>query len=166
MPFLFHTLLTLHLLAVISWFAGLFYLPRLFVYHAMSDDQKNQNQNQKIKAQFLIMERKLYRYIMHPAMVITLGSGYALMMMKYQSPYPLWLHVKLTLVGILFFYHWVLGYYGQQFKANFTHQKSIRSHRFFRFLNEVPTILLILILILVVFQPTYSTVTLLAKFLG
>jgi len=73
MPFLFHTLLTLHLLAVISWFAGLFYLPRLFVYHAMSDDQKNQNQNQKIKAQFLIMERKLYRYIMHPAMVITLG---------------------------------------------------------------------------------------------
>ena len=91
-----------HIIAVVCWFAGLFYLPRLFVYHAMSSDSVS-------KERFVIMERKLYRGIMHPSLVATLGLGLA---MLYMIPALLkmgWMHVKLTLLVFLIAYHFSLG---------------------------------------------------------
>lgn len=142
-------LLTLHILGFISWFAGLFYLPRLFVYHAMTNSLE-------IKNQFLVMERKLYYYIMYPAMIITILSGYTLMEFKYGyfSPsgvphYPLWLHIKLIFVLFLIIFHLSCGYFYKKFKSNSCNY----THRFFRFLNEVPTLILIIIACLVAFRP-------------
>ncbi len=146
---LIHALLVFHILGFISWFAGLFYLPRLFVYHSMSPEIS-------IKNQFLIMEKKLYFYIMNPAMLVTLISGYSLMELKYgylspggQPHYPLWLHIKLVLVIFLILFHVSCGYFFKKFK----NQKPTPGHRFFRIFNEIPTILLILIALCVVFQP-------------
>ena len=133
-----------HLIAVICWFAGLFYLPRLFVYHAMSD-------NDAVKAQLQIMEYKLYWYIMMPAMVVTLGSGMGLMTwLIAQSPLHLgWLWLKLFLVLLLLMFHFYCGLCLERFKTN----SNPHSHRFYRFLNEVPTVLLVLIVILAVARP-------------
>lgn len=141
---LIHALLCLHLISLICWFAGLFYLPRLFVYHAMSP-------HLEIKNQFLIMERKLYFYIMCPAMVLTIISGYTLMSFLYHAPYPMWLHLKLSLVILLIIFHGLSGYYFYQFKNNLNK----KSDRFFRLFNEIPTVLLILIIILIIFQPNF-----------
>jgi len=141
---LIHALLCLHLISLICWFAGLFYLPRLFVYHAMTN-------NLEIKNQFLIMERKLYFYIMTPAMVLTIISGYTLMSFLYHAPYPIWLHIKLSLVILLIIFHIFSGYYFFKFKNNL----NTHSDKFFRYFNEVPTVLLILIIVLIIFQPSF-----------
>ncbi len=91
-----------HIIAVVCWFAGLFYLPRLFVYHAQSSDSISQER-------FSIMERKLYRGIMHPSLIATLALGIS---MLYMNPALLkmgWMHIKLTLLLILIIYHFSLG---------------------------------------------------------
>ena len=139
--------LALHIISVICWMAGLFYLPRLFVYHAMTAEPK-------VREQFKVMEYKLYCYIMHPALVATVISGFILIHLQHLDSKPfmsiLWLHIKLALVGILVIYHIVCGYYLKQFKLD----RNQHSHKFFRLFNEVPTILMIVIVILVTVQPT------------
>jgi len=131
-----------HIISVICWFAGLFYLPRLFVYHAMSEDDTS---NERFK----IMERKLYRGIMTPSLVLTVLFG---VWMIFQNPGYLansWMQIKLALVALLVIYHFACGAFVKTFAEN----KNKRSHVFFRWFNEVPVIFLIAIVILAVTKP-------------
>jgi len=133
----------LHIIAVVCWFAGLFYLPRLFVYHAMSEDEPS-------RERFKIMERKLYRGIMLPSMIATLVFGIWMVIL---NPGLFgtggWLHAKLALVLVLVGYHHVCG---AQLKR-FARDKNIRGHVFYRWFNEVPVLFLLAIVILVVVRP-------------
>jgi len=133
-----------HLICIVTWFAALFYLPRLFVYHAMSEDQAS---NERFK----IMERKLYRGIMMPSAVLTLFFGGWLL--SYYSLEQIaimhWLHVKLMLVILLFAYH---GYCGRLVKQ-FKNDENTRSHVFYRWFNELPVLVLISVIILAVVKP-------------
>lgn len=129
-----------HIIFMVSWFAGLFYLPRLFVYHAMSDDRVSQER-------FKLMERKLYYGIMAPAAILTILFG--LWLLYYYHPNALWLHAKLALVGLLVVYHLMCGKYRKDFLSD----RNKHSHVYFRFFNEVPVLLLITIIILVVVKP-------------
>lgn len=133
----------LHIIAVVCWFAGLFYLPRLFVYHAMSEDEVS-------RARFQVMERKLYRGIMLPSMLATLFFG-AWLLMTYWPAYQQagWMHTKLLLVFLLIGYHHMCG----AFVRKFAQGANPRSHTFFRWFNEVPVVMLIAIVILVKVQP-------------
>lgn len=147
MPQSFLWIKALHIIAIICWFAALFYLPRLFVYHAMSDDTTSHQR-------FEIMERKLYRGIMWPAMLGTLITGHFLVSIG--DPYrhyhdALWFYLKIALVLFLVLYHLLCGYYRKQLIAN-PHYKT---HLFWRYFNEVPTIALIAIVILVVVKPLF-----------
>lgn len=131
----------LHIIAVICWFAGIFYLPRLFVYHALATDQATRDH-------LKIMERKLYRFVT-PFMLLTLGFGVAMILSN--PEYYLhagWLHAKLALVLVLFGYH---GYCGKLLKQ--LARDEIRSHVFYRWFNELPVLLLFAIVILVVLKP-------------
>ncbi len=133
-----------HLVFLISWFAGLFYLPRLFVYHAMSDDEIS-------NVRFKIMERKLLNGIMAPAVLLTTVSGLWLLYEYSWANYSsmLWLPVKLVLVVILFAYHgWCWKIY-----QDFKHDRNTKSHVFFRWFNEFPVLILIAISILVIVKP-------------
>ncbi|OGT31956.1 MAG: TIGR00701 family protein [Gammaproteobacteria bacterium RIFCSPHIGHO2_12_FULL_35_23] len=136
-------LIAFHIIAVVCWFAGLFYLPRLFVYHVQTD-------NQLLNDQFKIMEHRLYYYIMMPAAIMTLLFGLSLWLPHYTFySHQMWLHLKLILVLFLYTYHFYLGYLLQQFKSNHNQH----SENFYRWLNEIPTLLLIIIVILVVVKP-------------
>lgn len=136
-------ILAFHIIAVICWFAGLFYLPRLFVYHAGAKDTISIER-------FKIMERRLYRGIMTPSAIASLIFGLWLFSYNpiYYSHAP-WMIAKLILVIILIFYHLVCGYYRRQFALD----KNTRSETFYRFFNEIPVLLLIGIVLLVVLQP-------------
>lgn len=133
-----------HLVFLISWFAGLFYLPRLFVYHAMSDDEIS---NERFK----VMERKLLNGIMAPAALLTTVFG---LWMLYDYAWTafssmLWLHIKLLLVIILFAYHgWCWKIY-----QDFKHDRNTKNHVFYRWFNEFPVLVLIAITILVIVKP-------------
>ena len=130
----------LHVIFVVSWFAGLFYLPRLFVYHAQATDGVS-------RERFKVMERKLYRGIMTPAMVLTLASGMWMWLAYGYSGG--WLHAKLALVVVLVAYHfWMRKYLG-----DFARDANTHTHVFYRWVNEAPTVLLIAIVILVVVKP-------------
>ena len=134
----------IHVISVITWFAALFYLPRLFVYHAMSDDDTSIER-------FKVMERKLYRGIMMPSFIITTLMGWW-MLQDYAwevYSYQYWLQLKLLLVGLLIIYHFYCGY----LVGVFAEDKNIRSHTFYRWFNEIPVVLLIGIIILVVVKP-------------
>lgn len=133
-----------HLIFIVTWFSALFYLPRLFVYHALCDDEAG-------NARFKIMERKLYRGIMTPSAILTVVFGGWLL-----SFYTLeqiasmhWLHAKLTLVLLLFAYHGVCGRLLKRFAAD----KNQRSHTFYRWFNELPVLVLIAVIILAVVKP-------------
>lgn len=132
-----------HIISMVAWFAGLFYLPRLFVYHADTHDAISD-------ARFKIMERKLYVYIMTPAMLLTILFG-GWMLSSSMKLYMLlgWMHAKLTLVVLLIGYHHACGVYVKKFARN----ANTRSAKFFRWFNEVPTVFLIMIVILAVVQP-------------
>ena len=132
----------LHIVAVVCWFAALFYLPRLFVYHAMSEDEPS-------KARFIIMERKLYRGIMTPSMIATLVFGFWLLYLNPAWVQMGWMHLKLLLVALLIAYHMMCG---AQLKR-FARAENARSHVFYRWFNEVPVLLLIVIVVLVVVKP-------------
>ncbi len=137
--------LAFHIIFVICWFAGLFYLPRIYVYHASAD-------NQAIKDQFKIMEHKLYWYITTPAAILTGIFGLCLWLPRYHYfAHMMWLHIKFGLVVILYLYHVYLGHLLTKFKND----QNTHSHRFYRWLNEIPTILLIIIVILVCVQPQF-----------
>lgn len=132
-----------HIVAVICWFAGLFYLPRLFVYHAMCEDEAG-------RERFKTMERKLYRGIMHPSMIATVILG--IWLISYAPHYYLsqgWMHVKLTLVLVLIGYHLYCG----RLLKGFQEDRNRRGHRFYRWFNEVPVLFLIAIIIMVVVKP-------------
>lgn len=129
---------TLHLLAIISWFAGLLYLPRLFVYHAGCAEAAG-------RARFALMESRLYWRIMLPAMLLTLFFG--LMLMGYGVS-GAWLWVKLAFVLLLLLFHGSLLFYMRQLVTD-----SHPGERFFRLYNEIPTVLLIVIVALAVIKP-------------
>jgi putative membrane protein len=132
-----------HLFGVVCWFAGLFYLPRLFVYHSTTEDEPG-------KARFKVMEQKLYRIIMRPAMLIALVFGLWIMALGWEGfSASGWLWLKLAGVIVLLGYH---HYCGRLIGA-FADDRNPHSERFYRFFNELPALLLIVILILVVVKP-------------
>ena len=135
---------SLHLISVISWMAGLLYLPRIFVYHA-------QNSSQPIISEvFKIMEKKLFFFIMTPAMILSWLFGLLLIHeIGFEQLGQIWMILKLVFVVLLTIYHFYLGSILNQFKLNLNEH----SHKFFRYINEIPTILLILIIFVVVFKP-------------
>ena len=135
---------SLHLISVISWMAGLLYLPRIFVYHAENSSEK------KTSEIFKIMERKLFFYIMTPAMILSWIFGVILIhSIGFQEIGQTWMILKIILVIILTFYHFYLGKIVAQFKID----QNIHSHKYYRIINEIPTLLLILIVFVVVFKP-------------
>ena len=134
---------SLHLIAVISWMAGLLYLPRIFVYHS-------ENENEIITTVFKTMERKLFYYIMTPAMILSWLFGLVLIHeVGFVQLSSLWLQLKLILVLILTGYHFYLGVLLNKFKLD----QNQKSSKFYRYINEIPTILLILIVFVVIFKP-------------
>ena len=135
---------SLHLISVISWMAGLLYLPRIFVYHAENSSEK------KTSEIFKIMERKLFFYIMTPAMILSWIFGVILIhSIGFQQIGQTWMILKIVFVIILTFYHFYLGKTLAQFKID----QNIHSHKFYRLINEIPTLLLILIVFIVIFKP-------------
>ena len=135
---------SLHLISVISWMAGLLYLPRIFVYHAENSDDR------KISDVFKIMEKKLYFYIMTPAMILSWIFGLLLIhSIGFQQLGQTWMVLKIIFVIFLSLYHFYLGKTLKQFKID----QNTHSHKFYRLINEIPTILLILIVFVVIFKP-------------
>ena len=135
---------SLHLISVISWMAGLLYLPRIFVYHAQNSSEK------KTSEIFKTMERKLFFYIMTPAMILSWIFGVILIhSIGFQQIGQTWMILKIIFVIILTFYHFYLGKILAQFKID----QNIHSHKYYRIINEIPTLLLILIAFVVVFKP-------------
>ncbi|MCH4563188.1 MULTISPECIES: protoporphyrinogen oxidase HemJ [Halomonas] len=135
----------LHLIAMVTWFAALFYLPRLYVYHAMARDRGEQ---QAID-HFLVMERKLYRGIMTPSMIVVLLFGGGMLLLTPAWLGQGWMHVKLLLVALLVAYHHVCLIYLKQFAQG----RCTKSHVFFRWFNELPVIALLVIVFLAVLKP-------------
>tara|TARA_Y100000296_G_scaffold80861_1_gene106978 strand:- start:433 stop:861 length:429 start_codon:yes stop_codon:yes gene_type:complete len=132
-----------HIIAVVTWFAAIFYLPRLFVYHADANDEVS-------RERFKIMERKLYRGIMTPSMVIVIALGIWMLSMNTSFYFSQgWMHAKLTLVALLVAYHFYCGHLLKVFKED----RNTRSHVFYRWFNEVPVFILLGVVILVVVRP-------------
>ena len=134
---------SLHLVAVISWMAGLLYLPRIFVYHAEANHDSQ-------KTVFKTMERKLYNYIMMPAMLLSWIFGFLLIhSLGFGVFAELWMQIKTVSVVILTYYHFLLGKYLGDFAVDSNNKTS----KFFRIINEIPTIILIVVIFVVVFKP-------------
>ena len=132
-----------HLISVISWMAGLLYLPRIFVYHSEADHTSQ-------KEIFKVMERKLYNYIMMPAMLLSWIFGVVLIhSIGFSTFSELWMQIKIILVIVLTFYHFSLGKYLREFALD----NNQKTSRFFRIYNEIPTIMLIVAVFAVVFKP-------------
>lgn len=135
--------LSLHIIFMVAWFAGLFYLPRLFMYHTLSIDQISQ-------ARFKIMERKLYRMIMTPAAILTSAFGVWLLLFNWSWYLQQgWMIAKLSLVVLLWIYHLFCGYLLEQFERD----QNYFSSKFYRFFNEVPTLFLFAIIMLAIVKP-------------
>ena len=135
---------SLHLIAVISWMAGLLYLPRIFVYHSENNDKP------AVTEVFKVMEKKLFFYIMTPAMTLSWIFGLILIHeIGFQQLGQRWMILKIVFVVILTFYHFYLGRILRQFKADMNKH----SHKYYRYINEIPTLLLILIIFVVIFKP-------------
>jgi len=134
---------SLHLISVVSWMAGLLYLPRIFVYHseALHESQKDI---------FKIMEKKLYNYIMMPAMLLSWLFGILLLhSITLSVLFELWMQIKIIAVIILTYYHFTLGKYLNDFAID----KNEKTSKFFRIYNEIPTIVLIVVIFTVIFKP-------------
>ena len=135
---------SLHLIAVISWMAGLLYLPRIFVYHVENSEKKEATEI------FKTMEKRLYFYIMRPAMIATWLFGVILIYINGLDIFSqLWMHIKLALVIFLTIYHEYLGICLKSLKL----RTNTKTSKFFRIINEVPTIILIFIIFIVIFKP-------------
>ena len=137
---------TLHIIFMVAWFSGLFYLPRLFVYHSMAKDKTSLDR-------FIIMEKKLLWGIMTPSALLTILLGLILTCM-YMPEYlsQPWLQIKISLVTILLIYHiWCIKIY-----RNFLRNRNKNSHVWFRWFNEFPVLMLTLIIILVVYKPNFN----------
>ena len=135
---------SLHLISVISWMAGLLYLPRIFVYHAEKINDKN------ISETFKIMEQKLMNFIMMPAMILSWIFGILLILINGEAIYvSMWLSLKLIFVLLLTIYHFFLKYCIMKFVNN----KNLYSPKFYRIINEIPTFLLIIIVFVIIYKP-------------
>ena len=135
---------SLHLISVISWMAGLLYLPRIFVYHSQNNTQ------QIISEVFKVMEKKLFFYIMTPAMILSWVFGLILIYeIGFDKLGQTWMILKLVFVTLLTFYHFYLGRILGQFRID----SNRHSHKFYRLINEIPTLLLILIIFVAIFKP-------------
>ena len=135
---------SLHLIAVISWMAGLLYLPRIFVYHVENSEKKEATEI------FEVMEKRLYFYIMRPAMILSWFFGIILIYINGLDVFSqLWMHIKLSLVVLLTIYHEYLGMCLKSLRLN----TNTKTSKFFRIVNEVPTIILIIIIFIVIFKP-------------
>ena len=133
----------LHIIFSVAWFSGLFYLPRLFVYHATASDAIS-------AARFSVMERKLYYIIMTPAGILTTLSGLWLFHLHFTDyVHPVWLYVKLLLVALLWGYQGCCGLWMRAFQQGRNHHGAV----FFRIVNEIPTLMLIGIVIMAVVKP-------------
>lgn len=134
----------LHLISMVTWFAGLFYLPRLFVYHALSSDQVSSER-------FKVMERRLYYGIMLPSMIATLGFGAWMLILYAWRAYgdSGWLHLKLVLVLLLVGYQHLCGYFMTQFRKD----RNTKTAKFYRWFNEVPAVFLVAIILLATLKP-------------
>lgn len=132
-----------HIIAVITWFAGIFYLPRLYVYHAMAEDEPS-------KERFKVMERKLYKGIMWPSMIVVVALGLWMLIdgWDYYKQFG-WMHAKLLLVAILIGYHLYCGKLNQIF----LNDQNQRGHVWYRWFNEVPVLILVAVVILVIVRP-------------
>tara|TARA_B100000886_G_scaffold289849_2_gene215030 strand:- start:159 stop:590 length:432 start_codon:yes stop_codon:yes gene_type:complete len=134
---------SLHLIAVISWMAGLLYLPRIFVYHSEAEHDSQ-------KQIFKIMEKRLYNFIMMPAMLLSWIFGVILIHnLGFSIFLELWMQIKTISVIILTYYHFTLG----KFISEFALESNQKTSKFFRIYNEIPTILLIVIIFAVIFKP-------------
>ena len=130
----------LHIVFMVTWFAGLFYLPRLFVYHAMSEDSPS-------RERFKVMERKLYYGIMAPGALLTVLFG--LWLWLGHGPWGYWVHAKFALVLVLIAYHLYCG----RLLKNFAQDRNTKTHVWFRWFNELPVIMLFVVVWLVIFKP-------------
>ncbi len=132
-----------HLIFMVTWFAGIFYLPRLFVYHAMTEDETG-------NARFKIMERKLY-YFTTPWMILTLLFGFWMLYDYAWAAFGkmLWLHIKLLLIGLLVVYHLYCG----RLVSQFAQDRNRHSHVWYRWFNEVPVVILFATVLLAVLKP-------------
>jgi putative membrane protein len=140
---LYLTLKAIHVIAVISWMVGLLYLPRLFVYHV-------ENSGAESSKTFKAMEKRLMKIIMNPAMIVTWASGLSVLwILGFNSIFSLWLSIKFLLVIALSGYH---GFLSKCLK-DFEFDRNVRSSKFFRVINEIPTIILIIIVFLAIFKP-------------
>ncbi len=137
--------LAFHIIAVIAWFAGLFYLPRLYVYHCQAIDEKDK----KGCDRFLTMEHKLFWYIMTPAGLVATAMGGWLIALKPELLHQTWFQIKLVLAGLLWVFHLSCGRCLRQFKCNQNRHKE----KFYRFYNEIPTLILVSVVILASVQP-------------
>ena len=134
---------SLHLISVISWMAGLLYLPRIFVYHSEATHESQKNV-------FKVMERKLYNYIMMPAMLLSWLFGVLLIYdIGFTIFFELWMQIKVASVTILTYYHFTLGGYLSDFAKN----NNKKTSKFFKIYNEIPTIILIIVIFVVIFKP-------------
>tara|TARA_B100001996_G_scaffold341891_1_gene296203 strand:+ start:725 stop:1162 length:438 start_codon:yes stop_codon:yes gene_type:complete len=137
---------SLHLVAVISWMAGLLYLPRIFFYHS-------ENNNEIIINVFKTMEKKLFYYIMMPAMIFSWLFGLLLIFeIGFEQLSSFWMKTKLVLVTLLTIYHFYLGFLLNKFKFD----QNQKTSKFYRYINEIPTLLLILIVFIVIFKPIWG----------
>ncbi|MEO5335433.1 MAG: protoporphyrinogen oxidase HemJ [Magnetospirillum sp. WYHS-4] len=134
-----------HLIAVMAWMAGLFYLPRLFVYHSVVEV------GSEVSETFKVMERRLLRAIMNPAMVVTVALGVAMLVdLGWEAVRSqVWLHVKLTCAAGMLVMHWRMARWREDFAAD----RNTRPQRFYRIVNEVPTILMIAIVVMAIVKP-------------
>ena len=130
----------LHITFMVTWFAGLFYLPRLFVYHAMAEDAAT-------RERFKVMERKLYRGIMTPAMVVTVATG--LWLWLGFGITGGWMHAKVALVVLLVVYH----FWMRALMSDFARDANRHTHVYYRWVNEIPTVILFAVVVLVVVKP-------------
>lgn len=135
----------LHLIAVVTWFAALFYLPRLFVYHAAADASDTVG-----RERFKLMERRLYRGIMTPSAIAVFILGAWLLGLEWDYyKTQAWMHAKLAIVFLLYGYHGMCG----RFVRDFANDRNTRSHVFYRIFNEIPVVALIAVVILVIVRP-------------
>ena len=140
---LYLILKAIHIIAVVSWMVGLLYLPRLFVYHV----DNNSPEASKI---FKVMEKRLMKIIMNPAMIVTWLTGLSVLwILGFNSIFSLWLSIKFLFVIVLSGYHGFLSKCLKDFESD----RNKRSSKFFRVINEIPTIILIIIVFLVIFKP-------------
>ncbi|MBD2329276.1 protoporphyrinogen oxidase HemJ [Alkalinema sp. FACHB-956] len=145
-----------HIVGFVSWFAGLFYLPRLFVYHAEAQEQQTEPVRSILREQYTLMEKRLYGIIMMPAMIVTIAMAIGMLVVQPDFLHQTWLHVKIALVGVLVVFHFFCRRVIAQLEAGETPLTSKQ----FRWMNEFPTFFLVVVVMLAVFKndiPTNAT---------